>query len=91
MLAELRDDNKALAERDARGARRLCDEHEDVADRQPARSLHRRDRAPRLVPVTRPPMTTPVTTVGYQCHSTRTTRYDTKTDHDVDRERAGVA
>ena len=50
MLAELRDDNKQLVVR-MRETHELCDEHGDVATRQPARELDRRGRAAHLVPV----------------------------------------
>ena len=50
MLRELMDDNKAVAAA-MRKAHELCDEHEDVATREPAGDLHRRDREADLVPV----------------------------------------
>ena len=50
MLAELRDDNQRLASSmlEVHG---LCDDAERRRDREPARSLDRRNRAPRLVPL----------------------------------------
>jgi len=50
ILAELLDDNKALAAR-LREAHGVCDEHNDVAYYQPDRSLDRRDGAPYVVSV----------------------------------------
>ena len=50
MLAELRDDNRADGGADAAGARGLRRARRR-GDREPARDLHRRGRAPRLVPL----------------------------------------
>ena len=50
MLRELMEDNKKMAAA-MRKAHKLCDDNEDLGHREPARSLHRRDRAPHLVPV----------------------------------------
>ena len=50
MLRELMEDNKHMAAA-MRKAHKLADDHEDSGTAQPARSLHRRDRAPDLVPV----------------------------------------
>ena len=50
MLRELMADNKAMAAA-MRKAHEIADKHEDVGDREPARELHRRDRAAHLVPV----------------------------------------
>ena len=55
MLAELRDDNMQLAAR-MRETHGVCDEHGDVATRQPARGLDRRGRAAHLVPVRGQPL-----------------------------------
>ena len=50
MLAELREDNQALAAR-MREAHDVCDEHARRRDREPPRGLDRRDRAADVVPV----------------------------------------
>ncbi len=50
MLAELHGDNKQLVA-EMRRVHELCDGICGRRDRQPARSLDRRDRAPQLVPV----------------------------------------
>ena len=50
MLAELRDDNKSLTT-SMREVHNVCDELRRCRDREPARSLDRRDRAADLVPV----------------------------------------
>ena len=50
MLRELMEDNKKMAAA-MRKAHKLADDHEDSGTRGIARNLHRRDRAPHLVPV----------------------------------------
>ena len=50
MLRELMEDNKKMAAA-MRKAHKLCDDQRGFRQRKPARSLHRRDRAPHLVPV----------------------------------------
>ena len=55
MLAELREDNKALAA-SLREAHNVCDEAPRHRHREPDRSLDRRDRAAHLVPVRGEPL-----------------------------------
>ena len=50
MLRELMKDNKKMAAA-MRKAHKLCRRQRGYRQRQPARKLHRRDRAPHLVPV----------------------------------------
>ena len=50
MLRELMEDNKKMAAA-MRKAHKVCDDQRGFRQRKPARSLHRRDRAPHLVPV----------------------------------------
>ena len=50
MLRELMEDNKHVAAA-MRKAHKLADDHEDSGTAGPARDVHRRDRAPHLVPV----------------------------------------